>query len=188
MKRFPTICFNPRTREGATIGSPQGFIDICVSIHAPVRVRPAFRRTPGSCLSRFNPRTREGATGSPPCSFSGSGVSIHAPVRVRRFFIRGIIVIIRFNPRTREGATIENPLMKPTSISFNPRTREGATVVIDCGLQAPDVSIHAPVRVRLSPWATSSSTCGVSIHAPVRVRLERTIKVNVTDKFQSTHP
>ena len=55
------LCFNPRTREGATDVVDFDMDKLRVSIHAPVRVRPhsliSFKRA--------------------------SSVSIHAPVRVR---------------------------------------------------------------------------------------------------------
>ena len=76
-------CFNPRTREGATEGFERSHWPGIVSIHAPVRVRPALWGAYGQTVR----------------------VSIHAPVRVRpeggAFFGSNA----SFNPRTREGAT-----------------------------------------------------------------------------------
>ena len=77
-----TRSFNSRTREDATSLpeslSPEGK----VSIHAPVRMRPASSAKPKNGYS-FNSRTREDATRG-----GGGGVllwivSIHAPVRMR---------------------------------------------------------------------------------------------------------
>ena len=53
---------------------------------------------------------------------------------------------------------------------FNPRTREGATEGFAFSFAVKNVSIHAPVRVRL--WASWEGLVNVevSIHAPVRVR------------------
>ena len=55
------LCFNPRTREGATFEA-------------------IWRNV---IFLRFNPRTREGATGVIEISLGNFSVSIHAPVRVR---------------------------------------------------------------------------------------------------------
>ncbi len=55
-----------------------------VSIHAPVRVRPASGHANLHCW-RFNPRTREGATQVHLARRIAVEVSIHAPVRVRHF-------------------------------------------------------------------------------------------------------
>ena len=55
------ICFNPRTREGATYLSASNT----------------------QVLHRFNPRTREGATACPLQLHQMGWVSIHAPVKVR---------------------------------------------------------------------------------------------------------
>ena len=55
------ICFNSRTREGATDDLIREFLDEIVSIHAPVRVRLlVFSIYKG--VFCFNSRTREGAT------------------------------------------------------------------------------------------------------------------------------
>ena len=53
--------FNSRSREGATVAREQGFSDLYVSIHAPVRERPPYR-----------------------VIYFFLGVSIHAPVRERQ--------------------------------------------------------------------------------------------------------
>ena len=50
------------------------------------------------------------------------------------------------------------------------------------------VSIHAPVRVRLTDAITYSVYEDVSIHAPVRVRLAAICKDESEKLFQSTHP
>ena len=50
------------------------------------------------------------------------------------------------------------------------------------------VSIHAPVKVRLSETTYSPSISIVSIHAPVKVRQQANNKQITTNKFQSTHP
>ena len=165
---LPCCCFNPRTHTGATEATsekaralmfqsthPYGcdsvsrrdVLDVLVSIHAPIRVRPVLCLFRVSCR-RFNPRTHTGATWECPAS------SIRAS----------------FNPRTHTGATtIKNgngmawkfqsthpygcddlPRMQfQRPYSFNPRTHTGATrVVVDVDAVGR-VSIHAPIRVRL---------------------------------------
>ena len=75
--------FNPRAREGATREEDETGKIRVVSIHAPVKARPAFNVIDDG----------------------GSAVSIHAPVKARR----ALPVVPRlpksFNPRAREGAT-----------------------------------------------------------------------------------
>ena len=75
----------------------------------------------------------------------------------------------RFNSRTREGATKTGSILA-FFVSFNSRTREGATTCADCGRLAREVSIHAPVKVRLCTVVLMLGV-QVSIHAPVKVRL-----------------
>ena len=53
-----------------------------VSIHAPVKVRPAALSAVGQAY-RFNSRTCEGATFQGGLRPARSNVSIHAPVKVR---------------------------------------------------------------------------------------------------------
>ena len=99
-----SICFNPRTREGANVLNYTQAGEFCVSIHAPVKVRtflkdlpdlleavsihaPVKVRTrpdmPYLTLTCFNPRTREGANFRADERDSNADVSIHAPVKVR---------------------------------------------------------------------------------------------------------
>ena len=142
------ICFNPRTREGAT--QPH-----CQGLRQGHRFNPRTRegatsgqRKPMPCSVRFNPRTREGATcvecgGIRPC-----GASIHAPVRVR--------LSDSDMGHERGGASIHAPVRvrlsamsgSTVTLSFNPRTREGATGVRHGSVDGRLASIHAPVRVR----------------------------------------
>ena len=76
-------------------------------------------------------------------------VSIHAPVKVRRGVLTAPAHLLSFNPRTREGAT----------------ARVGRSVAY-----LLEVSIHAPVKVRLLRRDYDWWHCNVSIHAPVKVR------------------
>ena len=71
-----------------------------------------------------------------------------------------------FNPRTREGATVAGGQVCGLFPCFNPRTREGATKTFTGGITLADVSIHAPVRVRLGIFWNTLARC----------------------QFQSTHP
>ena len=75
-----------------------------------------------------------------------------------------------FNPRPGEGAT-PSPL-KPGCCGpcFNPRPGEGATRQAGDAFGVIDVSIHAPVKGRLSSTINFSSAPRVSIHAPVKGR------------------
>ena len=61
------------------------------------------------------------------------------------------------------------PFQPKNPLSFNSRTREGATREVRTMTPQINVSIHAPVRVRLGGFMNPFSTV-VSIHAPVRVR------------------
>ena len=92
---------------------------------------------------------------------------------------------------------------------FNPRTLTGATAVCLAQFLFVDISIHAPLRVRLNsvlgnfrqqlfqsthPYGCDSDLFDldffimISIHAPLRVRQCVTILTHYRLKFQSTHP
>ena len=51
-----------------------------------------------------------------------------------------------------------------------------------------NVSIHAPVRVRLKRRNRTTHQINVSIHAPVRVRLGEMKNIAEFSEFQFTHP
>ena len=78
------ICFNPRTRESATLLHTSLDLFHDVSIHALVRVRHEAD-TEKPQIRSFNPRTRESAT------WGGYRKKYNKPC---------------FNPRTRESATL----------------------------------------------------------------------------------
>ena len=80
--------FNPRAREGATRQHFQSDKAKEVSIHAPVKARPAAH-TQESTDRGFNPRAREGATDSQSSGRCSGFVSIHAPVKARRDAVQG---------------------------------------------------------------------------------------------------
>ena len=77
------LCFNSRTREGATCQLFSSDLSKPVSIHAPVRVRLDKIKNWNNKHS-FNSRTREGATQKDLQKQIFQRVSIHAPVRVRQ--------------------------------------------------------------------------------------------------------
>ena len=72
--------------------------------------------------------------------------------------------------------------------NFNSRTRVGATIRGEDVPVMLEVSIHAPVWVRLFFPCFFSSCLIVSIHAPVWVRLTLLVPSKTTWKFQFTHP
>ena len=58
---------------------------------------------------------------------------------------------------------------------FNPRPREGATDAVHAASILNEVSIHAPVKGRLSPVLVKQEYSTVSIHAPVKGRQEAAV-------------
>ena len=147
------------------------YLTPAVSIHAPVWVRlpippspppgkrfqfthpcgcdegPCRRRRRGKC---FNSRTRVGATITPTGEVETIMVSIHAPVWVRQIprKLRNPHYRFQFthpcgcDPQDQEGQSRQS--------GFNSRTRVGATFNSLKNLLKNEVSIHAPVWVRLS--------------------------------------
>ncbi len=120
-----------------------------VSIHAPVKVRLQSQSNRWLChgVSIHAPVKVRLSLSS--MFMSGLPVSIHAPVKVRRCSWRACTGWRPcFNPRTREGATCYAACPIPNPPCFNPRTREGATACCWERPSEPEVSIHAPVKVR----------------------------------------
>ena len=72
--------------------------------------------------------------------------------------------------------------------NFNSRTRVGATIRGEDVPVMLEVSIHAPVWVRLFFPCFFSSCLIVSIHAPVWVRRQAYGSLGVAIQFQFTHP
>ena len=93
-------------------------------------------------------------------------VSIHAPVWVRlgRRSYSASGILFQFTHPC--GCDIPSPLKRYATLRFNSRTRVGATFCQAYGLPLYEVSIHAPV------W----------------VRLQRYAKPGRSDWFQFTHP
>ena len=140
--------FNSRTREGATKKQLGGRIGLLVSIHAPVWVRLII-------MSIYDDHAKFQFTH--PCGCDAKVKPTNKSVE-------------SFNSRTRVGATQisrKNNTMKEFQFThpcgcdfhfvhhygvdscFNSRTRVGATVSNRTARLIPQVSIHAPVWVRL---------------------------------------
>ena len=99
------LCFNSRTRVGATV-IYHSFLEIArVSIHAPVWVRPHLRLLL-SPQKRFQFTHPCGCDRMPQIFRRSPVVSIHAPVWVRPFDACNLALFFSFNSRTRVGATI----------------------------------------------------------------------------------
>ena len=124
--RLPCPCFNPRTREGATL------------LHTG-------RRGGSLC---FNPRTREGATVDGGSSRGKRHVSIHAPVKVRHSYQLLCRFLAEFQSTHPWRCDLVISFVPPRDNGFNPRTREGATFAFLSPSVGLNVSIHAPVKVR----------------------------------------
>ena len=103
-----------------------------ISIHAPSRERPEYRRRKHQ-QRYFNPRSLAGAT-----PFSTSAMPLTSTFQstlprgsdfldIRITFIR-----INFNPRSLAGATSSANLRSELSLHFNPRSLAGATGTIAC--------------------------------------------------------
>ena len=163
----------------------------CVSIHAPVWVRPCqeipqkmwnqFQFThpcgcdggtasslyPHKC---FNSRTRVGATKTDKHPHTNESVSIHAPVWVRQINRQQHFDNQWFQFTHPCGCDWRFSGLRRSRKSFNSRTRVGATVPDRHGAGLRPVSIHAPVWVRLLEVFGFKLFHVVSIHAPVWVR------------------
>ena len=145
--RTPTICFNPRAREGRDV-------IICVDdaiIHRfqstrPRRARPwTMRRLPSMGVSIHAPA--KGATGAYLHALGRCVVSIHAPAK---------------------GATI---LMSPDGLDRQVSIHapaKGATLVVIRRAWRVLVSIHAPAKGATQGRLSRSSSRSVSIHAPAK--------------------
>ena len=158
---------------------------------------------------RFNSRTRVGATYMRFRFLTPNKVSIHAPVWVRlgRRSYSASGILFQFTHPC--GCDIPSPLKRYATLRFNSRTRVGATFCQAYGLPLYEVSIHAPVWVRLQRYAKPGSKCQfqfthpcgcdarkmtlsciglVSIHAPVWVRQANQNLQPINNMFQFTHP
>ena len=185
-----TIGFNSRTRVGATGADTDGHSPLLFQFTHPCGCDMSWQ---GNRLFsyRFNSRTRVGATYMRFRFLTPNKVSIHAPVWVRlgRRSYSASGILFQFTHPC--GCDIPSPLKRYATLRFNSRTRVGATFCQAYGLPLYEVSIHAPVWVRLQRYAKPGSKCQfqfthpcgcdarkmtlsciglVSIHAPVWVR------------------
>ena len=182
--------FNPRTHTGCdflssvllTIKSmfqsthPHGvrlmfftFTDIFpyVSIHAPTRGATSVSGLSIRPILSFNPRTHTGCDRFKDSGLSFSEVSIHAPTRGATLTHRRYLeTFSRFNPRTHTGCDNNAYMTGPNYVRFNPRTHTGCDDRIGEEIDNEVVSIHAPTR-------------GATLHS---------LRDQLTDRFQSTHP
>ena len=71
---------------------------------------------------------------------------------------------------------------------FNPRSLTGATRAIYLFLLFIVISIHAPLRERLSMLYNGANISGISIHAPLRERQCGGGDIRTARQFQSTLP
>ena len=170
-EKKPGANFNPRTLAGATLWAvrdawadvefqsthPCGcdlqtalfsWAEIGISIHAPLRVRHGVKNMR---------RTR-------------IVISIHAPLRVRRLILIIAPYIAAFQSTHPYGCDMINSPSISKLLNFNPRTLTGATYSSKSFTSYTFISIHAPLRVRLSASPPPSPPADISIHAPLRVR------------------
>ena len=141
-----------------------------ISIHAPLRGRPAFhyrlqsvspfQSTPpcggdtvlfgkGRCLKYFNPRPLAGATRPARPVVHHIIISIHAPLRGRPTRRGTQKISPDFNPRPLAGATVFSRGPGFVYVYFNPRPLAGATKSYNSVADLATISIHAPLRGRL---------------------------------------
>ena len=136
----------------------------------------------------FNSRTRVGATKKQLGGRIGLLVSIHAPVWVRLYDVYIVIGLLEFQFTHPCGCDINSKSLPRWVRCFNSRTRVGATPYLFQLSAKHDVSIHAPVWVRLSRtcgptqsnWFQFTHPCGCD-----RPNSEQCVPLS---GFQFTHP
>ncbi len=144
---FSGTGFNPRPREGATCSRRLSGATATVSIHAPAKGRPSWRRWRCSPWVSFNPRPREGAT-------------------VGRLEREEDVEC--FNPRPREGATLVRRSSHARSCVSIHAPAKGRHHVRLIRLRPFVVSIHAPAKGRREPGIQRSSPSGFQSTPPRR--------------------
>ena len=118
--------------------------------------------------ARFNPRTRMGCDKT-----QTSATSDHCC----------------FNPRTRMGCDCSSGYyLRAHSSCFNPRTRMGCDPHLVGAYLLGLVSIHAPAWGATTIKYGTRLTSSVSIHAPAWGATLLSLKYNLKNLFQSTHP
>ena len=147
--------FNPRSLAGATFFLPSQLLPCGISIHAPLRERPAAWTMQRECL-RFQSTLPCGSDWLHEQTVEAdSTISIHAPLRERLAGVMCSAAYIAFQSTLPCGS--DDDAVIQTSghdFYFNPRSLAGATQYGDTTLLPDYISIHAPLRERQRP-ATS---------------------------------
>ena len=142
--------FNPRPLAGATLSRPGFDCRIAISIHAPLRGRPAIP---------YRPIVDRVFQSTPPCggdyfeTIRGPGrrISIHAPLRGRLFIKHRFPGHVQFQSTPPCGGDVRSIMVLISSL----------------------ISIHAPLRGRPAVWIDWQTFIKISIHAPLRGRRRR---------------
>ena len=201
--------FNPRSLAGATLRQRIRFQSVCISIHAPLRERPAasaisaivgrFQSTlpcgsdsPSSLASPrlldFNPRSLAGATEIQAEAKEAKTFQSTLPCGSDIKFYVAVTKTAHFNPRSLAGATSIYIRADHTAKNFNPRSLAGATVIF---------GIYLPRRLHFNPRSLAGATSvprrddfltAISIHAPLRERPNIASPIHWATVFQSTLP
>ena len=175
--------------KGVTINNCTVLNILGVSIHTPTKGVTFILAKSGFSPRSFNPHTHEG------CDF--------------RFFEKWWSCNC-FNPHTHEGCDLPvftqwvNPnvsIHTPTKgvtftsclsvtarTSFNPHTHEGCDIGTTELLRIPLVSIHTPTKGVTYVARRFFASPGVSIHTPTKGVTAEPRAVDLTKRFQSTHP
>ena len=154
---------------GGDLEGSNSDVDYPISIHAPLRGRPALlrpcsvvtlfqstppcggdqgsRRGPGA-VPDFNPRPLAGATGGFRLFILAVQISIHAPLRGRRRPRKARKPCPEFQSTPPCGGDIYSPPSDLASSYFNPRPLAGATGWLWLLDHFCRISIHAPLRGR----------------------------------------
>ena len=142
--------------------------------------------------NNFNPRSLTGATQRYHAFTKSFSISIHAPLRERLICSVMVTPLNRFQSTLPYGSDFLIVKILVKSVNFNPRSLTGATSLHRDHLQLFFISIHAPLRERLSyrcsmpssrvnfnPRSLTGATIRntslysshpISIHAPLRER------------------
>ena len=179
--------FNPRPHTGATRDRQGLDGGRKISIHAPIRGRPAT--SAASALAHL--------------------ISIHAPIRGRRASTATAMRPLRFQSTPPYGGDNSSCICPGISAYFNPRPHTGATFIILTGSKTflfqstppyggdgGDTGYHARWHY-FNPRPHTGAThtlrppfCRdqISIHAPIRGRRQMSVRVSRDAGFQSTPP
>ena len=140
-------------------------------------------------FSDFNPRSLTGATGRSLANISISRYFNPRSLTGATECFRPIIIGVGdFNPRSLTGATALVIRQSSELHHFNPRSLTGATLLLPVLLRHYEISIHAPLRERLSFQSLYCQVGPISIHAPLRERHQPVSHTVCATIFQSTLP